>query len=177
MIWGSFCTHHNFLFQGQATDIAIQAEEILKLKRQINNIYCKHTGQLLETIGTVCVGIIGPIRDRCVMVCLWTFVLVFRGCVGARPIHESHGSSGLRNHRQGAGTSTTRRSRWTRAGPKRTDHVRQPAYQLGTSNFGIYTVRVLSTLFLQTWTVIEVWSEITVWKLEIGVVLALCGPF
>lgn len=37
--------------QGQATDIAIQAEEILKLKRQINNIYAKHTGQPLETIG------------------------------------------------------------------------------------------------------------------------------
>lgn len=39
--------------QGQATDIAIQAEEILKLKRQINNIYAKHTGQPLETIGTL----------------------------------------------------------------------------------------------------------------------------
>lgn len=38
--------------QGQATDIAIQAEEILKLKRQINNIYAKHTGQPLDTIGT-----------------------------------------------------------------------------------------------------------------------------
>lgn len=37
--------------QGQATDIAIQAEEILKLKRLINNIYAKHTGQLLDTIG------------------------------------------------------------------------------------------------------------------------------
>lgn len=37
--------------QGQATDIAIQAEEILKLKRQINTIYAKHTGQALETIG------------------------------------------------------------------------------------------------------------------------------
>lgn len=37
--------------QGQATDIAIQAEEILKLKRQINNIYAKHTGQSLEIIG------------------------------------------------------------------------------------------------------------------------------
>lgn len=37
--------------QGQATDIAIQAEEILKLKRQINTIYAKHTGQPLETIG------------------------------------------------------------------------------------------------------------------------------
>lgn len=39
--------------QGQATDIAIQAEEILKLKRQINNIYAKHTGQQLETIGSI----------------------------------------------------------------------------------------------------------------------------
>ncbi|XP_064171838.1 ATP-dependent Clp protease proteolytic subunit, mitochondrial [Anguilla rostrata] len=36
--------------RGQATDIAIQAEEILKLKRQINNIYSKHTGQPIETI-------------------------------------------------------------------------------------------------------------------------------
>ncbi|CAL8342797.1 unnamed protein product [Merluccius merluccius] len=36
--------------RGQATDIAIQAEEIMKLKRQINNIFTKHTGQLLETI-------------------------------------------------------------------------------------------------------------------------------
>ncbi|TSK87487.1 ATP-dependent Clp protease proteolytic subunit, mitochondrial [Bagarius yarrelli] len=39
--------------RGQATDIAIQAEEILKLKRQLNNIYCKHTGQPLETIESV----------------------------------------------------------------------------------------------------------------------------
>ncbi|XP_068606320.1 ATP-dependent Clp protease proteolytic subunit, mitochondrial [Brachionichthys hirsutus] len=39
--------------RGQATDIAIQAEEILKLKRQINIIYAKHTGQMLETIETV----------------------------------------------------------------------------------------------------------------------------
>ncbi|XP_072298196.1 ATP-dependent Clp protease proteolytic subunit, mitochondrial [Eucyclogobius newberryi] len=36
--------------RGQATDIAIQAEEIMKLKKQLNNIYSKHTGQLLETI-------------------------------------------------------------------------------------------------------------------------------
>lgn len=36
--------------RGQATDIAIQAEEILKLKRQINNIYAKHTGQPLEIV-------------------------------------------------------------------------------------------------------------------------------
>ncbi|XP_061893150.1 ATP-dependent Clp protease proteolytic subunit, mitochondrial [Entelurus aequoreus] len=39
--------------RGQATDIAIQAEEILKLKRQINQLYAKHTGQLLETIENI----------------------------------------------------------------------------------------------------------------------------
>ncbi|XP_043500660.1 ATP-dependent Clp protease proteolytic subunit [Polistes fuscatus] len=35
---------------GQATDIEIQAVEILKLKKQINNLYVKHTGQKLEKI-------------------------------------------------------------------------------------------------------------------------------
>ncbi|XP_050401838.1 ATP-dependent Clp protease proteolytic subunit, mitochondrial [Patella vulgata] len=35
---------------GQATDIQIQAEEILKLKKQLNGIYVKHTNQPLETI-------------------------------------------------------------------------------------------------------------------------------
>ncbi|XP_077475204.1 ATP-dependent Clp protease proteolytic subunit, mitochondrial isoform X1 [Stigmatopora argus] len=39
--------------RGQATDIAIQAEEILKLKKQINNLYSKHTGQLLTTIENI----------------------------------------------------------------------------------------------------------------------------
>ncbi|XP_038940264.1 ATP-dependent Clp protease proteolytic subunit, mitochondrial isoform X2 [Rattus norvegicus] len=36
--------------QGQATDIAIQAEEIMKLKRQLYNIYAKHTKQSLQVI-------------------------------------------------------------------------------------------------------------------------------
>ncbi|XP_011632729.1 uncharacterized protein LOC105424286 [Pogonomyrmex barbatus] len=36
--------------QGQATDIQIQAKEILKLKQQINELYVKHTGQKLEEI-------------------------------------------------------------------------------------------------------------------------------
>ncbi|XP_021948591.1 ATP-dependent Clp protease proteolytic subunit isoform X1 [Folsomia candida] len=36
--------------QGQATDIQIQAEEILKMKKQINSIYVKHTGQDLTYI-------------------------------------------------------------------------------------------------------------------------------
>merc|ERR1712062_691416 len=35
---------------GQATDIQIQAEEIIKLKRQLNEIYVKHTGRDLATI-------------------------------------------------------------------------------------------------------------------------------
>lgn len=36
--------------QGQATDIEIQAREILALRERLNNIYVKHTGQELETI-------------------------------------------------------------------------------------------------------------------------------
>merc|ERR1719462_546885 len=36
--------------QGQATDILIQAEEITNLKRQLNQIYVKHTGQTYDTI-------------------------------------------------------------------------------------------------------------------------------
>ena len=53
---------YNFLFvyrmvhqpsggaRGQATDIQIQAEEIIKLKKQLNEIYVKHTKQPLEYI-------------------------------------------------------------------------------------------------------------------------------
>lgn len=37
-------------FQGQATDIDIQAREILKIKENINNILARHTGQPLEKI-------------------------------------------------------------------------------------------------------------------------------
>ena len=36
--------------RGQATDIQIQAEEIIKLKKQLNEIYVKHTKQPLEHI-------------------------------------------------------------------------------------------------------------------------------
>ncbi|MDR0484800.1 MAG: ATP-dependent Clp endopeptidase proteolytic subunit ClpP [Alphaproteobacteria bacterium] len=36
--------------RGQATDIEIQAKEILYLKSLINEIYAKHTGQSVETI-------------------------------------------------------------------------------------------------------------------------------
>ncbi len=36
--------------QGQATDIEIQAREILLLRSRLNEIYVKHTGQTLDTI-------------------------------------------------------------------------------------------------------------------------------
>jgi ATP-dependent Clp protease, protease subunit len=36
--------------QGQATDIEIQAREILKLRQRLNEVYVKHTGQALEKI-------------------------------------------------------------------------------------------------------------------------------
>ncbi|KAJ8713883.1 hypothetical protein PYW08_007503 [Mythimna loreyi] len=38
--------------RGQATDIQIQAEEILKLKAQINSLYVRHTGLPLEKVQT-----------------------------------------------------------------------------------------------------------------------------
>lgn len=36
--------------QGQATDIEIQAKEILNLRKRLNDIYVKHTGQKLKAI-------------------------------------------------------------------------------------------------------------------------------
>jgi len=37
-------------FQGQASDIEIQAREILELRSRLNKIYAEHTGQDIETI-------------------------------------------------------------------------------------------------------------------------------
>ena len=37
-------------FQGQATDIMLHAQEILNLKKRINEIYVHHTGQPLKKI-------------------------------------------------------------------------------------------------------------------------------
>lgn len=37
-------------YQGQATDIMIHAQETLKLKHQLNEIYVKHTGQKLKAV-------------------------------------------------------------------------------------------------------------------------------
>ncbi|WP_029918219.1 ATP-dependent Clp endopeptidase proteolytic subunit ClpP [Pelobacter seleniigenes] len=39
-------------FQGQATDINIHAQEILRMRETLNGILAKHTGQKLEKIGT-----------------------------------------------------------------------------------------------------------------------------
>ena len=36
--------------QGQATDIAIQAEEILRMKKELNEILAKNTGQNVKTV-------------------------------------------------------------------------------------------------------------------------------
>src|SRR5919109_2687234 len=37
-------------FQGQATDIMLHAQEILNLKKRLNEIYVRHTGQTLKKI-------------------------------------------------------------------------------------------------------------------------------
>jgi ATP-dependent Clp protease protease subunit len=37
-------------FQGQATDIMLHAQEILNLKKRLNEIYVKHTGQNYKAI-------------------------------------------------------------------------------------------------------------------------------
>src|SRR5436305_13013814 len=37
-------------FQGQATDIMLHAQEILNLKKRLNDIYVKHTGQTYKAI-------------------------------------------------------------------------------------------------------------------------------
>jgi ATP-dependent Clp protease protease subunit len=37
-------------FQGQATDIMLHAKEILDLKKRLNEIYVRHTGQTLKKI-------------------------------------------------------------------------------------------------------------------------------
>ncbi|MBW1986127.1 MAG: ATP-dependent Clp endopeptidase proteolytic subunit ClpP [Deltaproteobacteria bacterium] len=37
-------------FQGQATDVDIQAREILRLRQELNEILARHTGQSLENI-------------------------------------------------------------------------------------------------------------------------------
>lgn len=37
--------------QGQASDIAIAAKEILKMRELLNRLYVKHTGQSAQRVG------------------------------------------------------------------------------------------------------------------------------
>ena len=37
-------------FQGQATDIGIQAEEIIKIRRRLDEVLARHTGQTLDKV-------------------------------------------------------------------------------------------------------------------------------
>ena len=37
-------------FQGQATDIEIHANEVLSLKKRLNEIYSRHTGKSVDEI-------------------------------------------------------------------------------------------------------------------------------
>ncbi len=37
-------------FQGQATDISIHAQEVLEMKRRLNEIMSKHTGQPVDRV-------------------------------------------------------------------------------------------------------------------------------
>lgn len=45
------CRPHRIALQGQASDIAIHAKEILKMRDLLNNIYARHTGQQPSKIG------------------------------------------------------------------------------------------------------------------------------
>ena len=56
LLVGEVLTYRLFSAQGQASDIAIQAEEILKLKRTLNELLSMHTRQPLATVGkiTIC---------------------------------------------------------------------------------------------------------------------------
>jgi len=49
--------------QGQASDIAIQAKEILLWRERLNKLYSKHTGQPLSVIGPSLAG--GPAMLGC----------------------------------------------------------------------------------------------------------------
>src|SRR3712207_4609374 len=43
-------------FQGQASDIERHAEDIIKMKRRLNEVYVKHTGQSYDAIETTLDG-------------------------------------------------------------------------------------------------------------------------
>ena len=47
--------------QGQASDIAIHAEEFIKLKSLLNTLLAQHTGQSLDTIGEINLTVIADV--------------------------------------------------------------------------------------------------------------------
>lgn len=76
--------------QGQATDIQIQATEILKLKQQINELYVKHTGQNLEEIGMPTV-----ISFLGFTLCLFICFFYNKNCVVAKSMERDNFMSPL----------------------------------------------------------------------------------
>ena len=74
--------------QGQATDIEIQAREILTLRKRLNEIYVRHTGQPIEAIERQLE------RDS---------------------LHVGRGEPGFRPGRRGGGEPPDSRRRWRRS--------------------------------------------------------------
>lgn len=59
MKWSASC------LQGQVSDIAIHAQEILRMRTSLNEIYAHHTGQPVDVIGKANCGCINAIAVRC----------------------------------------------------------------------------------------------------------------
>jgi len=100
--------------QGQATDIQIQAEEIIKIKKQVNGLYVKHTGQPLEFISKILYLHTDYYYYR---ICILYFDnnILFRFQHGTRQIHEPHGSQSIWPDRHSSRTSPeTSRARYSR---------------------------------------------------------------
>ena len=81
-------------FYGQAADIARHAQEIVKLKRRLNEIYAKHTGQTVEAIE--------KLLDR-------DTYMTGRGSQSFRPDRPGYGPP-HRDRRSGLGGETLERS-------------------------------------------------------------------
>lgn len=78
-------------FQGQASDIAIQANEILKLRSQLNDLYALHTGQDLAEIRTMC------------LMPVLIIAIMHRGQDGARHVYVGRGGQAVWVDRRGVG--------------------------------------------------------------------------
>ena len=45
------------------SDIAIHAQEILRMRSSLNEIYSKHTGQSIDLIGKICMPFVHDLFD------------------------------------------------------------------------------------------------------------------